>query len=687
MSAPASDELLEAVLDATRGVIIVVDRAGKVLRLNRAAAEALGRDAKDGACPVWDLLAVPEQKAALREALARSADGVPSELTVHLAGRHRRVELTVKPVRRGRGEPVTVITGIDVAARLEAESCLGFTERSAAEAALRESEGRLRRLVEANVVGVVVWDLDGRILEANQAFLDLVGYDRDDLLSGRVSSWDLTAPEYRERDRQALAELEATGRCHPFEKAYIARDGTSVPVIVAAAAIGDHASADRSVALVIDMRGQAHLRSELEESLAHARIARRETEEANVRLLLVADAGRVLARSLRADDTLKALPRLFVPALGDWCLVVRREGDAAVGRHADPDKEGEIARLSGLRWRHESVARAFRTGDVAICAQITDDELSEDASPGSLLTDADPEAARIVRALGMRSLLCVPIKVRGRVDAVAMIVSSTNPERYGVHDVLISEEIAGRAAVSLEHGRLLSEALDAVRARDEFLSIAAHELRTPLTALLLRIQLVRSALESHPEAKSLLAGVANADKQARRLALLVDSLLDVSRAVAGKLSITPESVDLVEIVRDVLATMGPELSAAGCELSFDAPPSAIGTWDRTRIEQLVTNLVSNAVKFGKGRPVEVRIEATEGHARLSVRDHGIGISEEDQARVFDRFERAVSARHFGGLGLGLYISTLIARAHGGTIRVQSEPERGSCFIVELPRQL
>jgi signal transduction histidine kinase len=127
------------------------------------------------------------------------------------------------------------------------------------------------------------------------------------------------------------------------------------------------------------------------------------------------------------------------------------------------------------------------------------------------------------------------------------------------------------------------------------------------------------------------------------------------------------------------------MTEAGCELSYQAPLRPVtGNWDRLRLEQVVTNLISNAIKYGPRKPIELRIEQSDGTARLTVRDQGIGISEHDQARVFEPFERAVSVRHYGGFGLGLWITRKIVEAHGGAIRVQSRPGEGSTFVVELP---
>jgi signal transduction histidine kinase len=286
----------------------------------------------------------------------------------------------------------------------------------------------------------------------------------------------------------------------------------------------------------------------------------------------------------------------------------------------------------------------------------------------------------------MRSLLCVPVPDRDRVDAVLMLVSATDPHRFDEHDIILAQDLAARAAVSLENSRLLAEAMDAVRIRDDFLAVAAHELRTPLTSLFLQIQVLERGLEeSRLESHAALRGVRAAEAQTRRLSLLVDRLLDVARLASNRMTIHIEEFDLVQVVRSVVAALAPDLQKARCTIQVRAPEQVLGFWDRLRIEQVLTNLLANAMKFGEGRPIEVAIDATPTWVQIAIRDYGIGISREDQARIFGRFERAVSVRHFGGLGLGLYISVQIVRAHGGSLRVESSPGEGARFLIDLPR--
>jgi signal transduction histidine kinase len=254
---------------------------------------------------------------------------------------------------------------------------------------------------------------------------------------------------------------------------------------------------------------------------------------------------------------------------------------------------------------------------------------------------------------------------------------------------VLARDLASRAAVSLENGRLLFEALDAVRARDEFLAVAAHELRTPLTSLLLHLQMLERAVErDEPDAQAARRGVGAASGQARRLSALVNGLLDVARLASHRMWLQLEPVDLRALVDGLATTMAPDLQRAGCRLDVTMPDESLtGRWDRVRLEQVLTNILTNAMKFGAGQPIELIVEATEEDVAIAIRDHGIGISKEDQHRIFSRFERAVSSRHFGGLGLGLYIAAQILHAHQGSIRVESEPGHGACFIVELPREV
>jgi PAS domain S-box-containing protein len=228
----------------------------------------------------------------------------------------------------------------------------------------------------------------------------------------------------------------------------------------------------------------------------------------------------------------------------------------------------------------------------------------------------------------------------------------------------------------------------AIHARDEFLSIASHELRTPITSLQLQVESLLAEAEKRRapgESERWTRRMTMAARQVERLTRLVEELLDVSRLSMGKLRLEREEGDLATIVREVTGRFQEQADRVGCRLVVDARGPVFGSWDRLRLEQVMTNLLSNAIKFGAGKPIEVSVRGGRPDpAMLVVRDHGIGIQQDDLERIFGRFERAVSSRSYGGLGLGLYIVQQIASRHGGTVSADSSPGAGAEFRVELP---
>lgn len=232
--------------------------------------------------------------------------------------------------------------------------------------------------------------------------------------------------------------------------------------------------------------------------------------------------------------------------------------------------------------------------------------------------------------------------------------------------------------------RLHRQALDAVRARDDFISAAAHELKNPLNALQLTAQHLRKRRPGDgPPATSDDAALARIERQVRALASRIDALLDVTRLTSGTLRLEPDRVDLPELLREVALRATDELENAGCELHLRLEDGVVGTWDRLRLDQIVSNLLSNAVKYGRGAPIEIALTRQDDLARMEVTDHGIGIPANRQARIFERFQR-VAPEGYAGLGLGLWIARHLVDAMGGRIAVTSEPAKGSTFTVDLP---
>lgn len=241
-----------------------------------------------------------------------------------------------------------------------------------------------------------------------------------------------------------------------------------------------------------------------------------------------------------------------------------------------------------------------------------------------------------------------------------------------------------RDRLLLEERRARAEAEEAVRVRDEFVAIASHELRTPLTSLQLVMQGLERRLAPGMDVGRARSALLRCNRQIRRLAALVDGLLDVSCIQAGGLDLKLSEVDLRAVVRDVAAQVADQLAQGGIELIVQAEGPVVGRWDGDRLERVVTSLLTNAIKFGGGKPIQIALASDGRTARVSITDHGIGMDQETQSKLFERFGRGVSVRHYGGLGLGLYIARTVVEAHGGRMYVKSELGQGATFTVELP---
>ncbi|HEX8825360.1 MAG TPA: ATP-binding protein [Archangium sp.] len=402
----------------------------------------------------------------------------------------------------------------------------------------------------------------------------------------------------------------------------------------------------------------------------------------------LASVSETLASSLDYEATLAHVVQRAVPYLGDGCSLDIVESDGTLRRlavaHVDPAR-AELTWELARRYppRHDAPCgpgTVIRTGHTSHLTHIPEEIFARYA--------VDRQHLELLRNVGVTSALMVPLHARGRTFGVLSLVYCRPGQHHDAEARLLAEDLARRAALAVDNARLYREAQLAVQLRDEFLSVASHELKTPLTPLHLKLTtLTRELQQRAGEAGSerLLRHVEVAQRQIRKMATLINALLDVSRLSQGKLKLEPTDMDLAELVGEVATWFAPEAARAGSELRVEGETRAPGRWDRLRLEQVVTNLLSNAIRYGAGRPILARVEVVEDRVRLVVRDEGIGIPPEAQERIFGKFERAVSDRHYGGLGLGLYIARSIVEALGGGIRVESCLGKGSTFIIDLPR--
>lgn len=300
-----------------------------------------------------------------------------------------------------------------------------------------------------------------------------------------------------------------------------------------------------------------------------------------------------------------------------------------------------------------------------------------------------PEFESVLERVKTHSLIALPLKIQSRTIA-AVVFFIDEYRTFSPELMRFFEALASQAAVAVDRAFLFEqqeyqkeELKEAIKARDEFFSIASHELKTPLTSMRLNGQLLMKRMDKTPErvaAKDYLNFLAINDKNVSKIVRLVDDMLDISRIRTGRMALRKETFDLCDLMKEVIQRTE---STTQVQIELETCENVEGHWDRLRIDQVVTNLMTNAVRYGKDAPVTMQVERKEENVLLSVKDHGIGIPEHILSTIFERYERGPSG-DIQGLGLGLYISRHIVESHGGKIWAESAPGQGSTFFVELP---
>lgn len=437
-----------------------------------------------------------------------------------------------------------------------------------------------------------------------------------------------------------------------------------------------------------------------------ARLAERtvERERAASRLRVLANASGELTGSLDEQAIIEALGRIIVEHLADWCTIdlVR---PASVGQPT-ADRDGGLRRV--LTLHRDTGRQALAARASAAFAATTPLLRPPDGRPPftaeplllSVVTPrllaeltSSPEDRRTVAWLGLRSLIVVPLRARDQSLGTLTCAYGRGRRRYEADDLALAQELALRAALAVDNARLFaaehaarSEAEAAVRMREEFLAIAAHELKTPMTSLRGFAELGVRTIDTHGTIDPAFARrtLETIDRQSGRLSALVANLLEVARGSSDRQAIAPRPTNLADVVRHVVDAA--RVRAEQYTIALDAPEIVPVVADPLRIEQVLTNLVDNAVKYSpSGSTVTVRVVPTDDHVDVEVRDHGVGIPPENRHRIFDRFFRAHVDDQASGMGLGLYISQEIVRRHGGQIRVESPDDGGTLMVVTLPR--
>lgn len=498
------------------------------------------------------------------------------------------------------------------------------TSRHRMEDALRASEERFRRVIESNIIGVVVADSEF-ITEANDVFLQMVGYSRDELVRRELRWPDMTPREYDHLDAKARRELDATGVFSPYEKELIRKDGQRISIL--AGGVITRKEPVEAFSLVMDLS---------------------ERKRAEERIRYIAEGGKILAASLECEETFTELAEFLVSKLADCCMIFVREED-----------------------RLRRMAAAYAAPSVRVEPKLNLDNVLETGKSELTLAPTSTAMAPIVVHEEIVGVLAV---MSGRTDA------------YNAEDLHFFEVLGRRMGLALENSRLYHDAQRANRLKDEFVAIVSHELRTPLTPILGGVYMLRN--EAHDEG-IVERALDLIERNAKTQVKIVDDLLDVSRIISGKLRLNMEPVDLGDVIRAAFEAVRPAGEAKRIEIDLrleSLGPSVSG--DADRLQQIVWNLLANSVKFTpRGGRITIELLEAGDKAEIRVSDTGIGIDADFLPYVFERFRQANTSRTriHGGLGLGLAIVRHLVESHGGTVHAESSgDEQGSTFIVRLP---
>jgi PAS domain S-box-containing protein len=572
---------------------------------------------------------------------------------------------------------------------------------------LRVAPDQFAAILACIAEGVTVQDASGRLVYANDAAARLSGFESGEELVAGSPADTLRRFKLLDQDGQPFLPERLPGRL-------VLRGENAPETIVRFRPSGggkDQWALINSTP-VLDADGRVQFAVNVFRDITE----RKRAEDAS---RFLADASGVLAESLDYEVTLERVAHLAVPSLADWCVVdivekhqVRRLAVA----HTDPARV-ELARQLQERYPEEpdapnGVWAVLRNGKSEMLSEISDAMLVAGAR--------DEEHLRLLRALELRSYLIVPLLARGHTLGAITFVAAESGRQYEAWDLVIAEELAGRAALALDNARLYRESQEqaethvllnaalreavgerdeavarleeSLRTRDEFLAAAAHDLKNPLAAIKAQAQLIGRQAQAGrtPDPGRLVSITQSIDTLVSRADAQVEELLDLAGLEMGRpprLDLGP--TDIVPLIQGVIGEYRHLASDHVLEVE-SSEPNLEGHWDARRLTRAISNLIDNAIKYSPdGGPIRVRIqrtgEASQKLAIISVQDPGMGIPAEDQPHVFDRFRRGSNVlNRVPGTGIGLASVRWIVESHGGSIEVDSQIGRGSIFTMRLP---
>lgn len=649
----------------------IFDLSGNLLDVNKAWCKLF--DAEPSSIIGYNIFKDPQSERILPY-IERAFNGEEVEIPAfkidpnpfNKAAKPRWVEAWFSPVRGDDGAVKEMAVFLkDVTDRIETQIQLqkSITAR-------KVIEDRLSMAVKIGKVGIWEWKLETDELYADDTTLQLYGF-------GRVKfngKFDDFFSSVHHEDRKLIIDtvLESQSKKETFmiEHRIVRKDGELRWLQMAGTTFYDES-------------GKPVLMTGTCSDITEKKVAALDQQ-------FLVEVSQILSRSFDFRSNVQEVADYSTTYFCDGCIVDQLKSDGSIERIVVGMKD-ELIRNRIFRLQQKYPGRYTHNHplfDTLVSGKIFFLEDCRNVWP--ILRENYGEEY-FLEALSINIKSIITVRLRGRDSLLGTITFFTQEGskfKFSERHKLLAEEIAYRTSMSLENSLLYLNSQEAIKSRDEFLSIASHELKTPLTSLTLQNQMRKRQLDKgeaiHLDEVKFRKMIEADDRQLRRINRLIDDMLDIARIRAQRLTIHKESFDFCPFLSDVVDRVAPQMEAAGCALSVNLCESFTIKADIYRIEQVIVNLLTNALKYGAGKPVRIDVEKFTYKVRVLIHDEGPGIHPNDSERIFKRFERATSSREISGLGLGLYISRQIVQQHDGALYVAPKAGKGSTFVMELP---
>jgi PAS domain S-box-containing protein len=588
-------------------------------------------------------------------------------------GRPRWIEAWFSPVKDDHGNPREIAMILrDVSEKVETEQALvrSISERKAVEERYQRISDRFALATKAAKIGMWEWVPGSNHVYWDETTEALYGYTSGTFPQTTDAYGAHLHPDDRELLWSSVSKALETKSSYILDHRAFKLDGSEIWVQASGMALYDE-------------NGQAYHMMGTAIDITDRKLAEEEQK-------FLSKASEFLMGTFDHKQILRDLCEHANSYFSDGCFIDRLGPDGKLERLMVVHRDSEICEL--IMQLDREFPDRYSEDHPFLSALMTGKTLfNENADQlwDELEKTHGVDYVAALRRVGGKNSINVRLKGHGNVlGMITFFTTKDSKKKISRRHVWLAEELAYRASIAFENALIHQNSHEAIRARDEFLSIASHELKTPLQSLTLQNQMRKRNLDKGiltAFAPQNLAAMIDSDlRHLMRVKRLIDDMLDIARLRAGKLTFHKESFEVCAFAKDVIFRFRPQMDAAGCMLSLYCAQEVTIFADMYRLEQVLVNVLTNAIKYGAGKPIRVSQEITSDKLRIKVKDQGVGIRKEDLERIFERFERAISSNEVSGLGLGLYISRQIMQEHQGSLYVISSPGEGSEFVIELP---